>query len=121
MVIPGVVLIFIFSYIPMYGVIMAFQRFKPGLGFFGSPIADPPWRYFQQLFNDPYFWRIFKNTLVIGLSTFLLTFPAPIILALLFNELKGKRFKKVTQTISYMPYFLSTVVVWKWSAPLKMM
>ena len=111
MLIPGLILIFIFSYIPMYGIIMAFQKFKPVLGFFNSPIADPWYRYFEQLFTDYYFFRVFKNTLLLGLNTLLWTFPMPIILALMFNELRTKRFKRVVQTISYMPNFLSTVIV----------
>jgi putative aldouronate transport system permease protein len=90
---------------------MAFQRFKPALGFFKSDWADPWYRYFKQLVTEPYFARVFRNTVVLGLETLLWTFPAPIILAILFNELKHPLFKRVTQTISYMPYFLSTVVV----------
>lgn len=111
MVLPGVILILVFSYIPMYGIVMAFQRFKPALGFFRSPWAEPWYRYFRQLINDPYFPRLFRNTLILGTGSFLVGFPAPIILALLLNELRFPRFKKVTQTISYMPHFLSTVIV----------
>jgi putative aldouronate transport system permease protein len=111
MVLPGVVLILVFSYIPMYGVVMAFQKFKPVLGFFHSPWADPWYKYFVQLFTDVYFGRLLKNTLLLGLYSLLWGFPAPIILALLFNEIKHSKFKRVAQTVSYMPYFLSTVVV----------
>ena len=111
MVLPGVILIAVFAYIPMYGIVMAFQRFKPALGFFRSPWAEPWYRYFKQLLNDPYFPRLFRNTLILGTGSFLIGFPAPIILALLLNELRFPRFKKVTQTISYMPHFLSTVIV----------
>lgn len=111
MILPGLVLTLVFSYIPMYGIIMAFQRFKPALGFFKSPIAEPWYRYFQQVIADPYFARVFKNTLVLGVETLLWTFPAPILLALLFNELRCNTFKRTVQTLSYMPYFLSSVVV----------
>jgi putative aldouronate transport system permease protein len=111
MVLPGVLLILVFSYIPMYGVVMAFERFKPALGFFHSPWADPWYKYFVQLFTDVYFGRLLKNTLLLGLYSLLWGFPAPIILALLFNEIKHSKFKRVAQTVSYMPYFLSTVVV----------
>lgn len=111
MLLPGLVLLFIFSYIPMYGIVMAFQQFKPAVGFFKSPFVDPWYFYFTQLFQDPYFYRIFTNTLLLGIFTLLWSFPAPILLALMFNELKSKKFKRVSQTISYMPYFLSTVVV----------
>ncbi len=111
MILPGLILTIIFSYIPMYGIIMAFQRFKPTLGFFKSPIADPWYRYFKQVIDDPYFARVFKNTLILGIESLIISFPAPIVLALLFNELRSNKFKRTVQTISYMPYFLSSVVV----------
>lgn len=111
MVIPGFLLILVFSYFPMYGIVMAFKRFKPALGFFGSPWVDPWYRYFQLALKDTYFIRAFKNTLILGMETLLFTFPAPILLALLFNELYDGPFKKAIQTISYMPHFLSTVIV----------
>ncbi|MBS5585594.1 MAG: sugar ABC transporter permease, partial [Clostridiales bacterium] len=111
MVLPAVVLIFIFSYIPMYGIVMAFQQFKPSLGFFHSAWARPLYRYFEQVITDPYFARVFRNTVVLGVLNLLWSFPAPILLALLFNEMRSPRFKKITQTISYLPYFISTVVV----------
>lgn len=111
MVLPGVVLILVFAYFPMYGIVMAFKRFKPTLGFFASPWASPWYRYFEMALKDAYFLRAFKNTLILGVETLLITFPAPIILALLFNELREGPFKKGIQTLSYMPHFLSTVVV----------
>ena len=110
MLLPGLALIFVFNYIPMYGIIMAFQNFKPAIGFFGSPIARPWYRYFQQVFTDYYFYDVFKNTLALGFRI-LLTFPAPIFLALMFNELRFPRYKRVMQTVSYMPHFVSTVIV----------
>ena len=111
MLIPGTIIIFVFAYIPMYGIVMAFQNFKPSTGFFGSAFANPWYRYFLQLFRDPYFGRLLSNTLLLGVYSLLWGFPAPILLALLMNEIKGKTFKRITQTISYMPYFLSTVIV----------
>lgn len=111
MMIPGFVLVLLFSYVPMYGISMAFQRFKPTLGFFHSPWADPWYRYFKQVITDPYFIRVLKNTLVLGIYYLLWSFPAPVLLALLFNEIRGGKFKRVAQTISYMPYFLSTVII----------
>jgi putative aldouronate transport system permease protein len=90
---------------------MAFQSFRPALGFFNSPIANPWYRYFRQLVTDVYFMRLLKNTLILGVMSLLYSFPAPIIFALVLNEVKGRLFKRVTQTISYMPYFLSTVIV----------
>lgn len=111
MILPGVVIILVFNYLPMYGVSIAFQDFKPALGFFKSPFADPWYKYFVQLFSDVYFGRLVKNTLLLGLYNLLWTFPAPIILALLMNEIKHRQFKRVVQTISYMPYLLSTVII----------
>ena len=90
---------------------MAFQQFKPSLGFFHSAWARPLYRYFEQVITDPYFARVFRNTVVLGVLNLLWSFPAPILLALLFNEMRSPRFKKITQTISYLPYFISTVVV----------
>lgn len=111
LIFPGVLLTFIFCYMPMYGIIMSIQNFKPALGFFHSPLANPWYRNFVKLFTDPYFPRILGNSLKLGVFSLLWTFPAPIILALLFNELRAGLFKRVTQTISYMPHFLSTVIV----------
>ena len=111
MVLPGMLLIFVFAYIPMYGIVMACRRFRPALGFFRSPWAEPWYRYFRQMIQDPYFPRLIRNTLFLGVGSFVVGFPAPIILALLLNELRFPNFKKVTQTISYMPHFLSTVIV----------
>lgn len=111
MIIPGVLLILVFAYFPMYGIVMAFQRFKPIQGFFGSPWINPWYRHFELALRDKYFIRAFSNTLILGVESLLITFPAPIILALLFNELRDGPFKKGIQTLSYMPHFLSTVIV----------
>jgi putative aldouronate transport system permease protein len=111
MVLPGVILIFIFSYIPIYGIVMAFQNFSPGLGFFRSPWAQPWYGHFVHMFKDYYFGRIMTNTLKLSIYGLLWGFPAPIVLALLFNEMKHKGYKRVAQTISYMPYFLSVVII----------
>lgn len=109
MVLPGVILLVVFCYFPMYGITMAFQNFKPSLGFFGSPYVGL--KHFIRLVTDPYFFLTFKNTILLGFYSLLFGFPAPIILALLFNEIKNSAFKRITQSISYMPYFLSTVIV----------
>lgn len=111
MVLPGFLLLFIFCYIPMYGIIMAFQNFRPALGYFASPIATPWYKHFAMLFQSALFGKLFKNTLVLGVLSLLWSFPAPIILALLFNEVKWRPLKRMAQTISYMPYFLSTIIV----------
>lgn len=109
MIIPGFVLLLLFCYFPMYGIVMAFQNFKPTLGFFNSPYVGL--KHFIRIFSDPYFFTVFKNTLLLGLYTLVISFPAPILLALLFNEIKHSGYKRIAQTISYMPYFLSTVIV----------
>ena len=109
MVLPGVAMFLIFSYFPMYGITMAFQQFKPVLGFFHSPWVGL--LHFERIVSDPIFFRVFRNTLVLGAYSLIFSFPAPIILALLFNEIRHTLYKRVTQTISYMPFFLSTVIV----------
>lgn len=101
-----------FCYYPMYGVTIAFKQYKPKLGILGSPWASQHgMKYILQVVNDPYFWTVFKNTIVLNLINLLLTFPAPIILALLLNEITSAHYKRLVQTITYLPHFLSTVVV----------
>lgn len=109
MTIPGLLWLLIFRYVPMYGVLIAFKKYSLFKGFFKSEWVG--FRYFIQFFEDPYFFRLLKNTFLLGLYNMLWSFPAPIILALLLNEVKNKRFKKFTQTVTYMPYFISTVVI----------
>lgn len=109
MAIPGVLCVLLFSYVPMYGVLIAFQKYSPAKGVFGSPWVG--FEQFIKFFESPYCERLFTNTFLLGLLTILFSFPAPIILALLLNEMRSVRLKRVTQTISYMPYFISTVVV----------
>ncbi len=101
-----------FCYYPMYGVTLAFKQYKPKLGIIGSPwAANNGMKYVQQVVNDPYFWTVFKNTIVLNIANLIITFPAPIILALLLNEVGSSKYKRVVQTITYLPHFLSTVVV----------
>ena len=106
---PVLAFYIIFHYFPMFGVVMAFERFNPTRGFIGSDWVGFKW--FEQFFGSYYFSRLLKNTLLLSLKDILIGFPAPIILALLLNELKSRRFKKTIQTISYMPYFISVVAV----------
>lgn len=106
---PVLAFYIIFCYKPMYGAIIAFKRFSPGLGIWGSPWAGL--ENFAYFFSTPDFFRIFSNTLIISLSLIVFGFPAPIILALLFNEIRNRRFQKVVQTVSYMPHFISLVVI----------
>ena len=109
MVIPVVLFYLIFMYIPMFGTIIAFKDYAPSFG-----ILQSKWvglANFNSFFKSMYFVRVLKNTVIISLLNMLINFPAPIILALLFNEVKNKHFKKTVQTISYFPHFISMVVL----------
>lgn len=108
-IIPVLAYYIIFCYKPMYGAIIAFKEYSPSLGIFGSPWVG--FNQFIKFFTAPDFARILKNTLVISISCIVFGFPAPIILALLFNELHNAKFKSVAQTVSYLPHFISLVVV----------
>ena len=105
---PGLLSMIIFSYLPMYGMVGAFQNYNPFKGFFHSPWVGM--KNFRLLFSLPDFTRVFMNTVRIGFWTFVTGFPAPIVLAILFNEIQSRPFKKITQTISYIPNFISWVV-----------
>ncbi|OUS77637.1 sugar ABC transporter permease [Paenibacillus sp. MY03] len=107
-IIPVIVYFLVFCYGPMYGVQLAFKRFNPIDGITGSPWIGVD--NFQRLFDSFQFARILNNTLVINLMKTLISFPIPIILALMFNEMRRERIKKTFQTITYAPYFISTVV-----------
>lgn len=109
MLVPVVAYYIVFYYVPMYGVQIAFKDFSPGLG-----ILDSPWvgfRHFQDFFHSYYFWRLLRNTLLLSLYELIFAFPASIILALLLNELRNAAFKRAVQTITYMPHFISIVVI----------
>jgi putative aldouronate transport system permease protein len=109
MAVPILAYYIIFCYIPMYGVSIAFQDFSVKLGYFKSPWVG--FKYFKEFFNSYYFWRLLKNTLLLNIYDLICGFPAPIILALLLNEVKNKWFKSTVQTISYLPHFISMVVI----------
>lgn len=99
----------LFHYMPMYGVTIAFKKFNVRAGIMGSPWIG--FKYFEKFLTDEYFWNVFKNTLVLNFMDLFLGFPAPIILALLLNELRSNRFKRSIQTITYLPHFLSTTII----------
>ncbi|WJH32694.1 ABC transporter permease subunit [Paenibacillus sp. CC-CFT747] len=99
----------VFHYIPMFGILIAFKDYNVFQGVFGSSWVGLT--YFKSFLTDPYFYKLVRNTLVLGAYHIIFSFPAPIILALLLNELKHRMFKRFVQTISYLPHFLSTVVV----------
>lgn len=109
LVLPVVIFYLVFSYKPMYGIIIAFKQFNPAKGILGSDWVG--FKYFIDFFQSHYFGRLIKNTLVISISSIAFGFPAPIILALLINELRRKWFSRAVQTISYIPHFVSLVVV----------
>lgn len=106
---PVVLYYFVFHYIPMYGAVIAFQDFAPGKGILNSPWVGL--ENFRTFFHSFYFIRITKNTVLLSLYTLLWGFPIPIIFALLLNELQHLLFKRTVQTISYLPHFISVVVV----------
>ena len=109
MAIPVTLYFLLFHYGPMYGVMMAFKDYRVGQGLWASPWVGA--KHFQNFFNSPYFFRTLRNTLLISCYSILFGFPAPILLALLLNEVKRARFKRTVQTITYLPHFVSTVVM----------
>lgn len=106
---PGIIWFIIFSYIPMYGITIAFKDFNFTQGILGSPWAGL--KYFKQFFQYYQSGEIIRNTLIISLLKLLIGFPMPIILALMLNEVRVTKFKRTVQTISYLPHFISWVVV----------
>lgn len=99
----------IFNYIPIYGLSMAFQEYLPSQGIFGSEWIG--FDNFKRFFNSIYFTRILSNTVIISLYEIIFGFPAPILFALLLNEVRNRFFKRLTQTITYLPHFISTMVI----------
>lgn len=108
MILPPIITVFIFHYIPLYGIQIAFRDYSTRRGIWGSEWVGL--EYFKKFVSYPYFGRLMWNTLKINLVS-LLTFPAPIIFALMLNEMRNEKLKKVCQTITYAPHFVSTVVV----------
>jgi putative aldouronate transport system permease protein len=111
MFIPCAVLLIMFSYVPMAGIVLSFKDFYPKLGIFNSPFVDPWYKYFEQVFTDYYFWEVFKNTVILSFLRILFGFPCTVILALLFNELRTPKYAKFVQTILFIPYFISWIVM----------
>lgn len=106
---PGVAYFLIFRYGPMYGILLAFKDYVPQDGILGSPWAG--FKYFHQMFEMKYFWTVTGNTLKISILKIITGFPAPILFALLLNEIISNKFKRIVQTISYLPHFLSWIIV----------
>lgn len=109
MSIPGLLYLLIFKYVPMYGVIMAFQDFSFKKGIFGSPFNN--FAHFKMLFTSNQFYEVLTNSLVLSILRLAVSFPVPIILALLINEIGSRPFKKATQTLMYLPHFISWVTL----------
>jgi len=109
MIIPIVLFYLIFHYKPMYGALIAFKNYIPSRGFLGSEWVG--FKYFSEFLQSHYFWRILRNTLTISISNLIFGFPAPLIFALLLNEIGSTGFKKTVQTITYLPHFISMVVI----------
>lgn len=107
--IPVIVYYVIFHYLPMFGVVIAFQNFKPAKGIAGSEWVGL--KNFVDFFDGPYATRLIVNTILLSVYQIAIGFPAPILLALLFNEMRGNRYKRVCQTLTYMPHFVSLVVI----------
>lgn len=99
----------IFCYLPMAGIVIAFKDYNMYQGVVASPWVA--FKHFQRFLTDSYFWQVFKNTFTLGFFNTLICFPAPIILALIFNEIRDGKFKRVSQTVSYLPHFVSTVAL----------
>ena len=106
---PMLIYYIVFHYAPMYGALIAFNDYSPRLGILGSPWVG--FKHFVNFFSAPSFFSLLRNTVTISLTMLVVEFPSAIILALLMNELKSRRFSKVVQNISYMPHFISLVVV----------
>lgn len=109
MMLPVIAYFILFHYTPMAGVLIAFQRFKPGSGFFSGEWVG--FQYFIEFFESIYFTRLVRNTLLISLYSLLWGFPLPILFALMLNEIRRVKFKRFIQTVSYLPHFISVVIV----------
>jgi putative aldouronate transport system permease protein len=111
LMLPVLILLFIFCYIPMYGIVIAFQNYNPGDPFIGKGVSWVGLQFFIRFIKGEYFWRLIRNTLVLSGLNLLFGFTLPILFALLLDQIKSLNFRKFVQTTSYMPYFISTVVV----------
>lgn len=108
---PAAIVLFLFNYLPLVGLVSAFKSWSIVDGIWGSPWQKPLFGNFQRLFDDAYFWVVLKNTLVISFTKLLICFPMPIFLALIFYEIKIPKYKRVVQTVLYLPNFLSWVIL----------
>lgn len=109
MLLPGLIILIVFRYFPMYGILLAFKDYNLREGILGSQWVGM--KYFEQMFRTPQFFSVFRNTMIISFSNFIVQFPVPIIFALLLMEVQHLRYKKFVQTVSYLPHFISWVVL----------
>jgi putative aldouronate transport system permease protein len=107
--VPVILFYLLFAYKPMYGALIAFKDFSPGRGFAGSPWVG--FEHFIRFFRSPYFFRLLRNTFLLSFYGLVFGFPAPIILALLLNEVRHSLYKRTVQTITYLPHFISMIVI----------
>jgi len=108
LILPAALLLFVFHYLPIYGIVISFQDFSPFKGVLNSNWVGL--KNFEHFLADSNFWRVFKNTIIINLLQIIIGFPIPVMFAIFLNELWSNRFKKVVQTVSYLPHFISWVV-----------
>ncbi|MCZ8511096.1 ABC transporter permease subunit [Paenibacillus filicis] len=106
---PGLLFFIIFKYVPLWGLLLAFQNYSPYLGFWNSEWVGL--KYFNEFFANPEFLLLFRNTMAISLLNIAFFFPIPIVVALLLNEVRKLAFKKLVQTVIYLPHFLSWVII----------
>ncbi|MDF2907814.1 MAG: carbohydrate transporter rane protein 1, family [Herbinix sp.] len=109
LVLPVLLFYILFSYKPMYGAIIAFKNYAPARGIWESDWVG--FDHFLRFFNSVYFFRLIRNTLLLSVYSLIFGFPAPILLALLLNEVRNKKFKSISQTITYLPHFISMIVI----------
>ena len=109
LLIPAVLYYIIFKYSPLYGVQIAFKNYKINLGIWGSEWVGL--QYFERLFKSSMFYRTFRNTLLLNIYSVVFSFPAPILLALMLNEMRSQKYKRTVQTLLYIPHFFSWVVL----------
>jgi len=112
MMIPGLAFFFVFNYMPMYGAIIAFKDYGVKKGILGSPWADPFYKYFLQFFRSPYCITVLRNTLIISVSKLVTTVPVAVFFAVALSEVPSTRFRKIVQTVTYLPHFLSWIIVY---------
>ncbi|MEG1752342.1 MAG: sugar ABC transporter permease, partial [Christensenella sp.] len=109
LLLPAMILLFVFYYLPLYGIVISFQDYSPWLG-----VTKSPWvgiKHYVRFLTDPVFWNVLKNTLVISFWDIAIGFTAPILFAICVSEIANRKFKVVVQTISYLPNFLSWIIV----------